>query len=214
MLEPTGTPAVPVARFPEPSSATATATADTAPEAPPTPVPAKMSGGEVSRDRRSSDAADPAYWTQRPLALELHLGAATPTGRAGVRVDLGLSRFVALNAGIGSGYAGVQYAALLRFRWPLREPFGAHALGLEAGWSAGPFAPLGCENDLRCQSWEFAHWANAAAVYEYRSLGGFVFRAYTGGGFVLNENDCLSEEECVGLALPYVGIALGYAIAL
>jgi hypothetical protein len=156
-------------------------------------------------------------WTDRRFAVEGHLGSG-PIGLLGFALDLTAARWLAINAGFGAGASGGQLALSAR----PRLVFGALALALDAGWSAGPHEYdrcgafcIDCE-ETEYGEWHPAHWLNVGGSCEYRALGGFVLRLYAGAGKLLNTgqgacNGDLGVSACPDQGRPFVGIALGYA---
>lgn len=170
---------------------------------------------EVSPDSESS---------RRPLVLEGHVGLGTPYGFLGVAEDYGVHPHLALNLGGGLGGSGPLAAGMARFRLP----FGSHAASLESGLSLGRNEQrdkefMG-EETRATYAWSPAIWGHFGVGFESRS-GAWQWRASFGYARVLNESqfNCSSEEDRCGdedsaprhmWQIPYLGLALGYALPL
>jgi hypothetical protein len=168
-------------------------------------------------------------WFARPLAVEGHLGIGTPLGFAGAAIDYSPSRWFGGGVGVGAGAAGPQAAAMARFRIPLAEGLG---LGFGGGLSGGNYewveggAFSVFIDKPSSRTWKPAYWANADLAIEGRLEGGFTIRGYLGRAALLNPSDgkcgagsasdlyqCQTFHKMDGLALGYVGLAMGYAFS-
>jgi hypothetical protein len=152
-----------------------------------------------------------------PVALEGHLGIATPLGFGGVSLSGNFSDQFAGDVGIGLGLAGPQVAANGRFRLSAPDGLAPYvAVGLSGGaytWNEFVFdSPASKHADL-------AFWANGQIGIEHQRAGGFTLRVYGGYGRVLNPDALVCVEEvdhCEashrgdGLGLPFFGASLGH----
>jgi hypothetical protein len=164
-------------------------------------------------------------WTARPFALEIQ-GLGSTLGFVGAAVDVSPLSFLSVNAGVGQGISGTQAGAEARFRLRLTQGL---ALALGVGGSFGRHCVGATMNGLfdpchdgpegaNAYRWERAYWANVTFGIDGRTEGGFVYRAFIGGGRMLNPGSgtCLGEnqngcdlEKNAGTA--HLGVALGYA---
>jgi hypothetical protein len=163
-------------------------------------------------------------WVERPFAIETTIGAMMPTGELGFGVDWSPFAYTSMNAAAGFSWDGLKVNPQTALAIRIRYPWEVDALGIEGGWSGGPFAPfapasLGCGGggsrvSESCLDWDYAHWVNVALTYEHRSKNGFSFRTFLGYASILNKQ-CFEYTPgttyCLGRSLPYTGVALGYA---
>lgn len=155
--------------------------------------------------------AAPATWPHPALSFSLIAGPATPVGLAGAAVGLSLTRWFAIDVGVGGGRAGVQAAAMPRFRWLVADDL---ALTAGAGWSGGPYvtSPMFTGDDLsRAFKWDWAHWANFELGWEKRYAPSHVsVRPFFGVGRILNDRACdaFDARVCKNEGLFYVGVQL------
>ena len=162
----------------------------------------------------STTHADPA-----PPRVEFstlaHMGIATPYGFAGLGAEVTYLQRVSLEAGVGRGATGTQYALLLSARYlditaGIGASFGAYE------WAELP--ALQCDDFCDSRAWDSAKWLNAEVGYRHRWASGFVLGGYLGRSFMLNADDVLPCTDPDGLCgqkgdgerLTFVGLRLGY----
>ena len=166
--------------------------------------------------------------------LEAQLGFAAPLGLFGLAVDYAPIPELAFNLGIGAGFAGLQYALSGRLR-VVRFGQRAHfAPYVGAGFSMGAYdSPINLpnfipgadgttdnENPSPHYHWSLAYWTNAEAGIEMR-FGNVALRPFFGATFLLNPGSSSIVYGEHGEAPPggfdrwgpYIGIAVGYALA-
>jgi hypothetical protein len=149
-------------------------------------------------------------------------GLGTPLGLVGVEATVDPFRWLSLSGGVGmAGPSGLrpQEAGMVRLRWPL--PL-ARWTALTAGFglSRGRYSSAPCVFQLWCSEkagdlW----WQNLEAGLEFRVRHDrpLIVRGFGGWSAVGNPDSLKCVKNCTldvkGSAdLPYVGLALGYAI--
>jgi len=164
-----------------------------------------------------------------PVMLELRTGVATIVGLFGATVSFDPWSRLSLGAGLGANTSGMQVAAFARVR-PLvfmgKRWARLHAVGLELGYSSGPFKDdsldLGADHSGSSgptYAYDRVHWLQPQISYETRSYRGFNLLAGIGveiplarqGYHCLNETLC--SERKLGV-LPTFTIGLGWALEL
>ena len=179
---------------------------------------------------RSASSSNP--WEMHPLALELHLGVATPVGAAGAMVDGSLADWLSIGCGAGTNFIGVEGACGFRLRYVYRPTSGVYlGFGLSTGphsQSHGsrlgllfPLAPLGRvhgEREHGFVRYSFAQWENFEFGVEERRASGFHARAYVGLAHMLNPEEGRRHHVSPGdlglkvmTELLYGGAAVGRA---
>jgi hypothetical protein len=160
-------------------------------------------------------------WSQRPLALIVHVGLGTPVGFVGLGAEYSFNDYLAVEAGAGINGVGPQGAAMGR----LRLPIGDRALMLGAGVSAGPYRwreiTFGDGRPAE-KEWSVASWGNLELAAEIR--GAYLFRFTTGYAVMgpATEGTCIDAQDTdfshcqlghqdSGESLIYMGIAFGFA---
>ena len=171
----------------------------------------------------------PNRW-QEPVALEGHLGTGTPLGLAGVALDVTPVPWLSLNAGVGAGGSGAQFAGMARLRLAPAPVTGGIGAGVSAGRYAwdnqckvyyGPCSAMLRMPDIY-RVWNPAIWGNAEFFLEGRTAGRFQWRVYIGLGRILNagSSSCTWQSidgqrpaGCDGTPfLGYFGTALGFTL--
>jgi hypothetical protein len=179
-------------------------------------------------------------WEMRPVALEAHLGVATPTGNVGAVVDYAVNRWLSLGCGAGTDFEGLQVACMVRPRFAFHPNKAVYA-GI--GASTGPhaqsetsslgvlavvMAPFGANDHTDTEPrreeyfWDRAYWTNFEAGYEGRLQKGMTFRAYLGLRMMQNfadyeyveddrQNISQGDAGAPHAAMLYAGGAIGYA---
>ncbi len=120
--------------------------------------------------------------------MELRFGLSAPLGFVGLAIDGSPFPFLGLNAGVGLGAQGVQYAASGRIR-PFRFGHTVHiAPYLGGGGSAGPYAQYDTSGILDGDpvtlqyQWDMAIWGNLEAGVDMRLTPQFSLRPCLGSG--------------------------------
>jgi len=131
-----------------------------------------------------ADEPSPAW--KDVLALEGHLGVGTPTGFAGLALDLTPHPKFSLNLGVGRGLVALQLAAMGRFRPFFITP--NLATGIGAGVSGGDTGTLNVQ-DSRDLRFDKAIWANGELFLELRR-GRFHLRPYAGVAWRVHHSGC------------------------
>ena len=163
-----------------------------------------------------------------PVMFELRSGIATVVGLFGATVSFDPISRLSLGAGFGANTSGVQLAAFARVR-PLvftgRRWARLHAVGLELGYSTGPFrdylAPAGDGPDesLSTYSYDRVHWLQPQITYETRSYRGFNLLGGVGVEIPIARRGytCLDPMRCneqpLGV-LPTITVGVGWAVGL
>jgi len=159
----------------------------------------------------------------RLIAVNAHVGVGTPYGWAGVAGELSPFDWATLSVGLGVGGRPFdldtttfpQVGIVPRLRYVT----GHSAIGGGAGVSFGPFD---WEVDGQGTAhFDLALWINVEASFEYRSRKGLSLRLYVGGALLASGDPdsvacvdgttgCTAEVD-PPWAIPYVGLAFGYA---
>ena len=141
----------------------------------------------------------PEVWRSHRLAVDGHVGLATPHGFIGVALDSTPVAPLSISVGLGRGLAGVQRALSTRVRL---VPTGAHsALGLGLGVSAGPFhSGLGLAHSSRYE-YETAVWLNPDLFVE-RRRGPWRLRLYAGIARRVHDGACTYRDIGGSYAAP------------
>jgi hypothetical protein len=169
-------------------------------------------------------------WAARKVAIEAQLGFGPPLGYLGAAIDYSPVPALALNAGVGLGGVGIQYALSVRLRLGSILPFAGSSnssLYVGAGFSAGAYqTPPGLPGDdadgAAYYHWDTAYWTNLEIGGEARSSSSVTFRVFLGLGLLLNPGSAVPiGYTAPGGALappgfawyqPYIGVAVGYAL--
>jgi hypothetical protein len=198
---------------PVPSSAEASPAVETAPSSAPPPSPPSPASPPLmppTRGRENASAEEPPaqapapfanVWATRRLAIELQLGFGAPLGYLGVAVDYSPLPVLALNAGVGFGGVGLQYALSGRLRLARASSHGAPYFG--AGFSAGAYqTPPGfltfsydagdTSDGGAYYHWDMAYWTNVEIGGEVRSGSYVTFRGFAGLGLLLNPGSAVA----------------------
>ena len=165
----------------------------------------------------------------RPFMLELRIGVATIVGMFGATASFDPWSHLCLGVGLGANSSGLQVATFARLR-PLvfrgRRWARLHAIGLELGYSTGPYSDykpeLGADHtgDPRTTySYDRVHWLQPQVTYETRSYRGFNLLAGVGVEIPLSTQGyhCLEERLCAANklgVLPTFTVGLGWALGL
>jgi len=176
-------------------------------------------------------AAEPYVpFTSPSAALNLLFGFETPAGALGAEVELDPFRWLALGFGGGVSEDGLQGAAQVRGRIPLRAPGWAITVG--GGGSRGRYHSLkSCESGLlfeppKCYSEKEGHvWLGTAEVGVERDVDSGIglpvrVRGFAGLKLALNPEDvhCLTAPfmSCEAGAGPvfFIGVSGGFAFPL
>jgi hypothetical protein len=120
---------------------------------------------------------DPSPAWNDVLAVEGHLGVATPVGFGGLALDLTPHPKVSFNAGLGRGLYALQLAAMARVRPIFIAP--GIAPGIGAGVSGGDTGTTPGYMDPRELRFQQAIWANVEVFLEFR-WGAFHMRPFLG----------------------------------
>jgi hypothetical protein len=177
---------------------------------------------ESAGEAEESEAAPSSAWSERPFALEGHVGAGTPVGLGGVEFEYSILPLVAVGAGAGVGYGAKEgtnsprIAFLARAR-PLRTM--NHALAFGAAYSGGAYrAPLVSEEYTPVYKSDWVNWVQADAGWEWRSDVGFLLRLSAGFAVMLNPGNvsCFAvfSERCESndlVVIPTIDLGLGMA---
>lgn len=152
-------------------------------------------------------------FTARPLAIYSELSLGGPFG-VGAALDYSLSRHVSVEAGGGRGFTGAEFGAMLLPRLPLSRGF---AIGAGVGFS-GTFDYVDrfeCDfwgpDNCTPAKWSFAPFVNGELYLEGRTSLGFSVRGYLGAWRILNSTPDVPGT-APDLSLPYVGVAIGWAL--
>lgn len=158
-------------------------------------------------------ASENSHFVKRPVLLEAQVGYRAPLGGLGLAFDYSAARWLSTSTGMGLGYRGSQLAVAVRPRLAALS----HAATAELGWSGGKFQDEPCFDFGGCEHhesrvWDFAHFLNLAAGYEYRAPRGFSLRTFLGLGFILNRETRCAGQYCKSWrSFTFGGVALGYA---
>jgi hypothetical protein len=158
--------------------------------------------------------------------LELRGGAATVVGLVGATVSFDPWSRLTLGGGLGASPAGVQLGAFARVR-PLvfmgRRWARLHAIGLELGYSTGPFKdfilPVDGGSAASTYSWDNVQWLQPQLTYETRSYRGFNLLVGAGVAIPVAKHGfhCLDEMQCrsspIGV-LPTVTVGVAWAFGI
>jgi len=160
----------------------------------------------------------PLRFSDKPLAVGLVLGIATPVGEIGGTAEYSLADRFAAGIGVGTSNVGVQVAASGRFRLALYQGLGvAHAFDFVAAFATGRYQGgifLMGDNGY----WdERAYWFQGSIDYEVLTWSGF--RLATGIGFAQLVGSSNAKQVCVDYCpnaprnlWPTVHVTLGFAI--
>lgn len=109
---------------------------------------------------RATQASDGHFkFNDRPLTIDGVVGFGTPVGLIGAALQYDLASWFTVGAGAGTNIAGLQLAALTRFRGELAAtPERASAIAFGASFSSGPFG-------------QSPEWLNVDHSYSERYLG-------------------------------------------
>lgn len=185
-----------------------------------------IEGGPPEQARRSILERS---FAARPFMLELRTGVATIVGWFGATGSFDPWSRLSLGAGLGANTSGLQVAAFARVRplvFTAKRRARLHAVGLELGYSTGPFSDvpldLGADHtgsSHASYSYDRVHWLQPQITYETRSYHGFNVLAGVGVEVPLATQGyhCLDEKLCaenkIGV-LPTFTVGLGWAIGL
>ncbi|HYQ29338.1 MAG TPA: hypothetical protein VER04_19040 [Polyangiaceae bacterium] len=163
----------------------------------------------------------------RPFMLELRTGVATIVGLFGASASFDPWSRLCVGAGFGANSSGMQVAGFARLR-PLvfigRHWARLHAVGLELGYSTGPYSDyhpdLGTDHSGEPSttfSYDRVHWLQPQITYETRSSGGLNLLVGVGVAipFAAQGYHCLDEKLCSGselFVLPTFTVGLGWAL--
>jgi hypothetical protein len=220
-----GAPAVAIALADESAPVASNALEPEPPPALPHSVPDDFVLGS-SAPNEARRAVEQRSFAARPVLLELRGGLGTIVGFGGATVSFDPWSRLAIGAGLGASTSGLQLAAFLRVR-PLvfirQRRARLHALGLEIGYSTGPFrdflAPAG--DGLRpaydSYSWDRVHWIEPQLTYETRSYRGFNVLCGLGAEIPIATQGyhCTDPALCPArriAVLPTVTVGIGWAL--
>ena len=172
-------------------------------------------------------ALEQRSFAARPVTLELRGGVGTVVGLVGVTVSFDPWSRLALGVGLGANTSGFQLAGFVRVR-PLvflqRRHERLHALGLEVGYSTGPFRDFSLgladgQSPNGSYSWDRVHWIQPQITYETRSYRGFNLLVGVGAAIPIAERGyrCLDVSLCSPShisAQPTVTVGVGWALGL
>jgi hypothetical protein len=220
------------------TAAGATTAGDTVPRRDPSQTAAahaQTAAADASEDETASDeeaTRPPDPWATRPLLAELQFGIGTPIGLAGLVIDYSPVPILGLNAGVGLGPGGVEYAVASRLR-VIRAGRRTHvALYLGGGLSGGAYnseyagpdiavdgSQGNFENPVPHYHFDTAFWTNLEAGVEIRFKSNLSLRPFAGAEYLLNPGDGTAVTgqrgdvpAPLGRWLPYLGLAIGYAV--
>lgn len=155
------------------------------------------------------------------IILYAHFGFGTPYGVLGLSLDVAATRWLVLEAGVGTNPdEGAEAAFTPRLRLEM-FPDGYFTLGSGVSWAhryvghADPIGELVSENEVALPTWSPGYFWNTELGFEM-SHGHFAFRIYPGYAKVINYSDyrCSEGQGCDpqgASSLLYFGCALGYA---
>ena len=146
----------------------------------------------------SALAGEPSPAWNDPLAIEGHLGIGTPTGFAGLALDLTPHPQISIEVGAGRGLYALQLAAMARVR-PFFISAGL-APGIGAGVSGGDTGTLNVQ-DTRDLRFEKAIWVNGELFLELRR-GRFHLRPYAGVARRVHHSGCTFVEKQANTTEP------------
>jgi hypothetical protein len=172
-------------------------------------------------------ASEPSPAWSEVLAVDGHLGIGTPTGMAGLALDLTPHPQVSFGVGVGLGFFAPQLAAMARVR-----PFfitSNLAPGMGVGVSGGDTGTVHVQ-DFRELRFKRALWLNGELFLELRR-GWFHLRPYAGLARRLHHSGCTYLDEQTDIRQPcseidphqvallddwrtifYTGVALGVGL--
>lgn len=210
----------------------------------PSEAPAMLPEDNDDGDRVPDVSRSHNAWQERPWALEVELGIATPVGMAGLMLDYSLFDWVSLGCGGGTNLYvdtalhGLEGACMLHLR-PIKGRERAFSVGLGASIASfrkteltgmGAFGLfLGGLTQIRegpgpvGRTWDVAYFVNLEVGYERRSPEGPVFRVYGGIAELANPADGVPDEPVSPSAdgivsrettLFYAGVAFGRAFGV
>jgi hypothetical protein len=172
------------------------------------------------------------------VALEAHLGVATPTGTLGAVLDVSASRWISFGCGAGTDFEGLQVACMVRPRFAFHPnkaiyagvggAMGPHAQSQlsSLGALAIAVAPLASNSESEPRRaeyfWDRAYWVTSEVGYEGRLTSGMTFRGYLGLRWMQNfadyeyveddrPNVAQTEAGAPHASMLYAGAAIGYA---
>src|SRR5688572_10909092 len=130
----------------------------------------------LAQDKPAAADATPDRWRDRPFAIWGQGGVGTPLGLVGGMLEWSPHRMVAIGAGAGFDFAGVQYGVMPRLRLILAESVAFHmGLGASGGrWKKFCFLS-GC-SDMDYRVVDNAVRANIEAGFEGRTEQGMTWR--------------------------------------
>jgi hypothetical protein len=131
--------------------------------------------------------AEPSPAWNDVLAVEGHLGVATPVGFGGLALDLTPHPKISFNAGVGRGLYALQLAGMARVRPIFIAP--GIAPGIGAGVSGGDTGTTPGYMDPRELRFQQAIWANVEAFLEFR-WGAFHLRPFLGIAQRVHDASC------------------------
>jgi hypothetical protein len=132
------------------------------------------------------------------LAIEGHLGIGTPTGLAGLALDLTPHPQFSFDVGVGRGFYALQLAAMARVR-PFFFTSGL-APGIGVGVSGGDTGTVHVQ-DFRELRFEKAMWLNFEVFLELRR-GWFHLRPYLGMARRIRHSGCTYVNEQADTSQP------------
>ncbi len=186
----------------------------------------------------SAATPDDDAWQSHPVALEAHLGIATPVGAIGMMLDVAPVSWLSLSCGFGVSTGGVQTACMGRPRLVIRRSMGVHvgagaSMGAHEQNDLGSYGVFGVPlaflfgggespPDYTTYTWERTYWTNFEGGFEKRWDDGFALRGYIGLAHMLNFEDreyhLDDDPEAFGHPfddpkqnLIYAGATAGYA---
>jgi hypothetical protein len=176
----------------------------------------------IGQTARADPSTDPAH----RVALDAHIGFATPYGLAGLALDITPIKQASISLGYGAGLAGPQVAAMARAR--LADLGRSTDAGIGFGVSYGDFKTGLDLPHSRQYEFKDAIWLNWEAVFiEDRSRvtrmrlylgvavrvhhGACLLRDFGGG---LSEGSCVEDHEYVSRmpVLPFIALSVGLGL--
>lgn len=164
----------------------------------PKTIPVMMLTAVSSLTSMSALASEPSSAWSDVGAVEGHLGVGTPTGLAGLALDLTPHPQFSLNVGVGRGWIATQLAAMARFRPLFITP--NLSFGIGAGVSGGDTGTLKVQ-DFRELRFEKAMWVNGELFLELRR-GRFHLRPYAGVARRVRDSGCTYVDEQAHTSQP------------
>ena len=180
------------------------------------------SGASAQKKKQQKEQKNTSPRMERPVALDTHLGLGTPVGTGGITATWSMVDWLAIGAGVGQGWDGLQLALMPRLQH-LDEGW---AYGAGLGISGGEYTwtePFTWDHPSYKSS-ETALWLNGQATIDYQFDMGLRLGMQVGYARLLNasslkchEDDfggdhCETAHADDGLQLPFAGVYAGYAL--